>query len=175
VKRYGKSGYYGVREKKNGYQASIRFNHKCYYLGYFSNPEDAARAYDKKAIENTVKRLEVKSDIGGIARFEGDSYHHKGGNYPGNPWIITAMWLAQYYIEIAKSESDMKEVKRWINWAVLRANPAGLLAEQYDPYSGEHISASPLIWSHAEYVTTIVNYLEKLEELGVCKACYPIS
>lgn len=129
----------------------------------------------KSAIEKTVERLRLKTEIGGIARFEGDTYHFKGGNYPGNPWIITTMWLAQYLIELAKKEEDMKEVKSLISWVVSRANPAGLLAEQYDPYSGEHVSASPLIWSHAEYVTTVINYLKKLEELGVCKACYPID
>ena len=129
----------------------------------------------KNAVEKTVDRLRVKTEIGGIARFEGDSYHHKGGNYPGNPWIITSMWLAQYYIEIAKSEEDMKEVHKLISWSVARGNPAALLAEQYDPYSGEPISASPLVWSHAEFVTTIINYLEKLEKLGVCKARNPIT
>ncbi|OGM58775.1 hypothetical protein A3A75_00620 [Candidatus Woesebacteria bacterium RIFCSPLOWO2_01_FULL_39_10] len=129
----------------------------------------------KKAVEKTIERLEVKTEVGGMARFEGDVYHHKGGNYPGNPWIITTMWLAQYYIQLAKSESDMGEVRRWVSWAVKYANPAGILPEQLDPYSGIHLSASPLVWSHAEYVTTIINYLEKLEELGVCKACYPIT
>lgn len=129
----------------------------------------------KKALEKSVERLEVKSEVGGIARFEADAYHHKGGDYPGNPWINTTMWLSQYYIAQAKSEEDMAEVKRWISWVVKYANPAGVLPEQLDPYTGEHLSASPLVWSHAEFVITIINYLERLEELGVCKVCYPIT
>lgn len=129
----------------------------------------------EKCIKKTIERLEVKTPIGGIARYEGDSYHHRGGNIPGNPWVITTMWLAQYFIGIAKSESDMEPVRCWLSWVVKRANPAGGLSEQYDPYTGEHVSASPLAWSHAEFVTTVVEYLEKLEKLGVCKACYPIS
>ncbi len=135
-------------------------------------PPDDLRV--RKFIEKVVSRLEVKTEVGGIARYENDAYHHRGGNIPGNPWVITTMWLAQYYIEIAKKESDMEPVRNLISWAVKRANSAGVLAEQYDPYTGEHISASPLAWSHAEFVTTIVNYLQKLEDLGVCKACYPI-
>jgi oligosaccharide amylase len=128
-----------------------------------------------RAVRETVNRLEVKTEVGGIARFEGDSYHHKGGNYSGNPWIITAMWLAQYYIAQAKKESDMPEVHKWISWVVKYASSSGTLPEQLDPYTGAHLSASPLVWSHAEFVTTIISYLEKLEELGVCKACYPIN
>jgi oligosaccharide amylase len=127
----------------------------------------------KRAVEKTIERLEVKTEVGGIARYEGDTYHHKGGNYPGNPWVITTMWLAQYYIEIAKQEKDMEPVKRLLFWAVKNANPGGILPEQFDPYTGEHLSASPLVESHAEYVTTIINYLEKLEELGICKVYYP--
>ncbi len=129
----------------------------------------------KKAMEKTVERLEVKTEVGGIARFEGDSYHHKGGNYPGNPWVITSMWIAQYYIGVAKTESDLEPVRRWISWVVKNASSSKTLPEQFDPYSGEHLSASPLVWSHAEFVITIVSYLEKLEELGICKACYPLT
>ena len=129
----------------------------------------------KTAMEKTIERLEVKTEVGGIARFEGDSYHHQGGNYPGNPWVVASMWLAQYYIAGAKKESDMENVHKWISWVVARASLSKTLPEQFDPYTGAHLSASPLVWSHAEFVTTIIFYLEKLEELGVCKACYPIT
>jgi len=129
----------------------------------------------KKAVENTIERLSVKTDSGGIARFEGDTYHHMGGNYPGNPWIITSLWLAQYYIAIASSEASFEPAKDWINWVTKYANKAGVLPEQLNPYNGEHLSAAPLTWSHAEYVLTITQYLGKLEELGICKACYPVE
>lgn len=129
----------------------------------------------EKAFEKSIERLGIKTEIGGIARFEGDSYHHKGGNYPGNPWIITSMWLAQYYIAKAKSEKDMDGVKKLLSWVVSRANSAGVLAEQYDPDNGAPISAAPLVWSHAEFVIAVISYLEKLEELGVSKARNPVD
>jgi GH15 family glucan-1,4-alpha-glucosidase len=96
-----------------------------------------------------------------MARYEGDSYHFKGGNYPGNPWILTTMWLAQYYAEIAHTKSDLEKVKHYISWAANHANPAGILPEQLDPYTGAHLSASPLVESHAEYIITVLAYLEK--------------
>ncbi|MFV1917726.1 MAG: glycoside hydrolase family 15 protein, partial [Patescibacteria group bacterium] len=127
----------------------------------------------EKAVKKTIERLEVKTSIGGIARFEGDSYHRKRSDIAGNPWIITAMWLAQYYVGLAKNESDMEPVKKWLSWVVKAASPSGILPEQINPDTGEHLSASPLTWSHAEYVITVISYLEKLEELEVCKACNP--
>jgi oligosaccharide amylase len=129
----------------------------------------------KKAMEKTTERLEIKTDIGGIARYEGDAYHFSGGNIAGNPWVITAMWLAQYHVALAKKESDLEIVKKWISWVLKIASKSGVLPEQINPYTGEHLSAAPLAWSHAEFVTTIIEYLEKIEELGICKACYPLN
>lgn len=127
------------------------------------------------AFEKTVERLECKTEVGGIARYEGDSYHARGGNIPGNPWIITTMWAAQYFIAKAKNESDMEPVRKYISWVVKYGGESMVLPEQIDPYSGEHLSAAPLTWSHGEFVNTIIAYLEKLEDLGICKACYPVS
>ena len=46
---YAKSGYKGVRRKSNTWEANITIDKKQKYLGKFSNPEDAAKAYDKEA------------------------------------------------------------------------------------------------------------------------------
>jgi GH15 family glucan-1,4-alpha-glucosidase len=36
-----------------------------------------------------------------------------------------------------------------------------MLPEQINPFSGEPISVSPLVWSHAEFVIAVCEYLEK--------------
>ena len=94
---------------------------------------------------------------------------------PGNPWIITTLWLAPYHIRKAKSEADFTEAIRLLNWAADRALPSGALSEQMNPYTGEQLSATPLTWSHAEYVSTVILYLEKLEEFGIAQKCNPIK
>ena len=123
------------------------------------------------------EKLICKTEIGGFGRYEGDAYFRqkKDVNVPGNPWIITTLWMAQYYIAKAKEGSDLAPAQKSINWAVDRALPSGVLAEQFDPYNGASLSAMPLTWSHAEFVTTIVKYLDKLEELGLCDDCNPVN
>jgi glucoamylase len=115
---------------------------------------------------DTINRVLVcKTGVGGIARFEHDAYYHASNDTPGNPWFVTSLWLAQYYIARAKSVSDLQKVHDWINWVVAHAMPSGILSEQIDPHSGEALSASPLIWSHAEFVTTVMEYVEKQKAL----------
>lgn len=122
-----------------------------------------------RAVELTRKRLAVETPIGGIARYEGDNYHRRHHAFPGNPWIITTLWYAQYDIMRARSDHDLDEVRRVFNWVESMALRSGILPEQMEPYTGEHLSASPLTWSHAEYIRTVMMYLEKTRELGVFK------
>ena len=128
----------------------------------------------RRAIALVEERLELDTEVGGVARYEGDNYHRVSIETPGNPWFITTLWLAQYYISIAKREEDMNIVKDRLEWCVKYAYPSGVMPEQLHPYTGEHISAGPLTWSHAEFIVTVIQYLNKLEDLGVCLACNPV-
>ncbi|OGM25644.1 hypothetical protein A3D00_02760 [Candidatus Woesebacteria bacterium RIFCSPHIGHO2_02_FULL_38_9] len=128
-----------------------------------------------KALEVFKDRLILRTKVGGVARFEGDVYYRSENEVAGNPWFITTMWLAQYYCAKAQKEQDLTQVKDLLNWVVEYSLPSGILSEQIDPLSGEQLSASPLIWSHAAFVSTVIKYLEKLEEWGVCKVCIPVK
>lgn len=113
--------------------------------------------------------------IGGVPRYVGDRYYAVSPTAPENPWFVTTLWLAQYYIARATTDSDMKSVRELLQWCVRYAEPSGALSEQVNPYTGRSLSATPLTWSHSEYVITVIEYLERLEEIGVCEACYPLS
>ncbi len=129
-------------------------------------PDDPRVVKTSEAIYNT---LLVRTPIGGLARFEQDDYMRVSGDYtgiPGNPWIITTLWHAQWLLAKAKKKEDLKEAENLLNWAMGHMNEAGLLPEQLNPFTGEHLSVAPLTWSHAVFVDTILKYNEKLKELS---------
>ncbi|TVM03691.1 MAG: glycoside hydrolase family 15 [Candidatus Brocadia sp. WS118] len=112
--------------------------------------------------------LWVKTHVGGIARYAGDYYHRVHGDVnsvPGNPWFICTMWLAEYEIARAQNEDDLKKALSILEWVADHSLPSGVLAEQINPYTNEPVSVSPLTWSHATVVTTVIKYLEKMSLL----------
>ena len=128
----------------------------------------------KSAVEVVSKALFNRTGVGGCGRYENDQYYRRDAGSPSNPWFICTLWLAQYYIHTARNLDDMKPVLEIFQWVTKHATPAGLLPEQLDPQSGESLSVTPLAWSHAEFVRAILDYLEKLDELGICRSCSPI-
>jgi GH15 family glucan-1,4-alpha-glucosidase len=58
-----------------------------------------------------------------------------------------------------------------MTWVASHMYPSGVLAEQLNPYTGESLSATPLVWSHAVYVETVMQYLDGIHALGQCPEC----
>jgi GH15 family glucan-1,4-alpha-glucosidase len=144
------------------------------YAAYTFGVLDVNDSRIKSSIDEVQKKLKhSENSIGGVARYENDHYYRASEHAPENPWIITSLWLAQYYVRIAEKESDFKPVIEWLAWTEKYALPSGVLSEQLDPFTGKQISAAPLTWSHAEFILTVLLYLEKLEELGICKMYLP--
>jgi GH15 family glucan-1,4-alpha-glucosidase len=79
-------------------------------------------------------------------------------NVPGNPWFISTLWLAEWYIAIARTLADLERPRLLLEWCRTKALPSGVLAEQVHPYTGEPLSVSPLTWSHAAFVSAIQHY-----------------
>jgi len=136
-------------------------------------PVDDARIQSiRKAV---VAELSPEETIGGIMRHQSDYYYRTHQELHGNPWFITTLWLAECDIRSAKTKEDMERVVGYFDWVAKYAQTSGILSEQLDPYSGQQLSVAPLIWSHAQLVATIILYLEKLDELGICDTCYPLK
>ena len=133
---------------------------------------------DDPRIESTMRAVEeklwVKTQVGGVARYENDYYHRVSNDIdsvPGNPWFICTLWLADYFITRAKTSHELKMALPIFEWTASHALESGVLAEQVHPYTNEPISVSPLTWSHATVVSTVIKYLEKLESLQLCQLC----
>ena len=119
----------------------------------------------EKAFKVSLERLHAKSDIGGYVRYEHDKYYKPDNHPTPNPWCITTLWVAQHYIKSAKKKKDLEPAKESLEWVYDRATAGGILPEKVDPYTGEHLSTAPLVWSHAEYVITVDEYVKKYKIL----------
>jgi GH15 family glucan-1,4-alpha-glucosidase len=129
---------------------------------------------DDPRIEKTMKAVEsilwVKTDVGGIARYQNDYYHQVSRDIekvPGNPWPICTMWLAEWYI--ARGELD--KGRKLLEWVVNHSSESGVFAEQIHPYNNQPLSVSPLTWSHSTFVLTVIKYLNKMREMKICDKC----
>tara|TARA_Y100000310_G_scaffold273705_1_gene289329 strand:+ start:6944 stop:8917 length:1974 start_codon:yes stop_codon:yes gene_type:complete len=133
------------------------------------SPDDVRLKHAHETLQNTLCCNASVGKTGGAIRYVGDTYHQIDPNVPGNPWFITTLWLYQFKISQAKTFEDLGKVKEDLDWICERALKSGLLSEQLNPNTGEQISVSPLTWSHAEFILTIFDYIERYNEIQAKK------
>ncbi|HSX29572.1 MAG TPA: glycoside hydrolase family 15 protein [Candidatus Saccharimonadales bacterium] len=107
----------------------------------------------KSTAEHVRQQLYNSSPIGGVIRYTGDGYFLSKPQYKGNPWIVCTLWLAQYF----HATGNHTEAVGLVKWAMDRKLHSGILSEQFDPETGYAISVAPLVWSHAEFVNTVLD------------------
>ena len=138
---------------------------------------DVFPATDEKvaATARSIKdALWCKTGIGGIARYQNDVYQAAVSpiaEVPGNPWIVSTLWYSRFLLETAEHGDDLMKAAGTLDWVVDRALSSGILPEQVNPVTGEHISVSPLVWSHAELVITVQKFMERFREMEKCPLC----
>jgi|AntRauTorcE11897_2_1112592.scaffolds.fasta_scaffold00030_15 GH15 family glucan-1,4-alpha-glucosidase len=116
---------------------------------YYKNPQmlhDSVSAVERYLLD--------KSPSGGSPRYEHDQYFISEPPYMGNPWIITSFWLAQYYIRNKNND----KAKQIIDWSLTKTLPSGVFSEQIHPETSQPMSVAPLVWSHAEYINTVLDF-----------------
>lgn len=128
----------------------------AYNFGLFaSNSEEITTSIE------TIKQLfSINDGVLGLPRYEDDNYRRVSPGITGNYWFITSFWLAQYYIDTGKPDKALEI----IDWVRGHALSTGIMAEQLDPVTNAIISPAPLTWTHAEYVTTILNLDNKMDK-----------
>lgn len=108
---------------------------------------------NNEKFKSTIKAIEERltcPDIGGIKRYENDNY------VGGNPWIISTLWLAQYYVK----NNQLDLAKSLLLWAANHKTKMGFLPEQIDKNTGEPAWVIPLTWSHAMFIHVLMDILE---------------
>ena len=110
-----------------------------FITGAFSASSEEVR----NSMNSVIDKLWIKTNTGGIARYENDDYYRVTKDLPGNPWFICTLWLARWYIATALSSEDLNKGLNLLNWTAKHASPSGMLAEQINPHTGDpHISVS---------------------------------
>lgn len=123
------------------------FGSFMYGLFAINNPKT------KASFETAQKTFGFSASAPGIPRYENDGYRRAEGSSAPNLWYVTSLWAAQYFLEIGDNESAQATLQ-WVHDSAL---PSGMLAEQVDPNTGEESSVSPLCWSQAEYISTLLD------------------
>lgn len=122
---------------------------------YLSDTSDAF----KKTFTQVEEQL-IRAPGGGVARYVHDDYFQEKSQYPGNPWIVCSLWLAQLYLE----RGDVTKAEELIRWSLSCSLKSGVLPEQVDPEDRAPIGVAPLVWSHAEFLRTVLLHAAVTDE-----------
>jgi len=104
-------------------------------------------------MRRTAEKIEADLAPAGVKRYATDTY------YGGGQWILLAAWLGWYWWEVGEKEKAM-QLRCWIE---AQADERGWLPEQVAVGVNDESmvtpwvakwgdSATPLLWSHAEYL-----------------------
>ncbi|HSH18309.1 MAG TPA: glycoside hydrolase family 15 protein [Candidatus Saccharimonadales bacterium] len=119
------------------------------------------KAINAPEVTSTIKAVEERlldrSPSGGSPRYEDDYYFRTNAPYAGNPWFVTSLWIAQYYIKAGRYE----HARGIMQWTLDRALPSGILSEQVHPETSAPLSVTPLVWSHAEFINTAIDLIPR--------------
>lgn len=107
------------------------------------------------AIASTLQTFNVTDEAPGLPRYEHDNYRRVSDDIQGNWWIITSLWLAQYYAET----DHYDKATTILDWVLNRASSTGVFPEQISPLDNSFVSVAPLTWSHAEYVASLLDMI----------------
>ncbi len=115
-------------------------------------PFNMFTAKEKKVL-NTVEKLNmtIRTYTGGYQRFENDHY------MDGKPWVISNLWMANYYLETGEN----KKAKECFDFVLKTAGKHGFLSEQIDNNSMAPAWIIGLGWSHAMFIITLQKMIEK--------------
>lgn len=148
--------YKGLRVKDGAVQKDATIDTSAIFGSFMFGLFDADGTEIKASIQTMKERFNLLDDEPGLPRYENDAYRRTDDSLTGNWWYITTLWYAQYEIENGNSQ----EAQRIMDWAAKHSYGTGMLGEQINPMTDEIVSPAPLTWSHAEYLSTMLDMIE---------------
>lgn len=107
----------------------------------------------KASAETIEETFGLRNGVVGLPRYEDDQYNRVSSEVTGNWWFIPTLWWAQYCLEVGRAD----EAKAILAWVKQHADTTDMLSEQINPLTNVTLSVSPLTWSHAEYMATLLD------------------
>lgn len=136
---------------------SLEFDNTLDVSSAYGSMMFATKAIGAAPVRDTFTGIDSilldKSPSKGVPRYEYDAYFKSEPSYMGNPWFVTTLWVAQYYLQVQR-ESEARQI---VEWTLGHALPSGALSEQLHPETGQPLSVLPLVWSHAELINTLLD------------------
>lgn len=115
---------------------------------------------NSEKMTNMLQVLESSMGSNGVietaSRYVGDNYCLCVGETIGNPWSITSLWMAQYYLECQEFDKADVLIR---NVEDMMLADTSVLPEQVCRSTGKPMSGTPLVWAHAEYISTLMDKL----------------
>lgn len=110
---------------------------------------------DSEEIKNALQTAREQLTNGHLyMRFVGDDLY--GRKDSPNLWPLVSLWMA----EIAMERDELDEAEAILRAVLSLASPSGILPEQVNPETHVPTSLAPLVWSHAELVSALIDYTQ---------------
>ena len=108
----------------------------------------------EKKVLTTIEKMNMtlRTYTGGYIRYEGDTYN---GGY--NPWVISNLWMCNYYLE----SGEKKKAKECFEFVINSASSHGFLGEQVNNKTMKPSWIIGLTWSHALFVSVVNRLLNE--------------
>ena len=110
-----------------------------------------------QSIHTMTECFAVSNSQPGLPRYEDDDYRRSDDSITGNYWPIMSLWHAQYMLENGNTDG----AHAVLDFVKAHSLSTGMISEQINPIDGDDIAPAPLTWSHAEFVSTILDLIER--------------
>lgn len=115
----------------------------------------------KDALGTAKQTLANTREPKAFIRYEYDDYYRDGdATTESNPWPVASLWMAQ----IALEKDDSEAARQAVEWVLSLTKEVPMIAEQVRPETFEPASVAPLVWSHAELISTLLDMVQTKEE-----------